>query len=217
MVFRGIGTGNLYMPVLYRFLTIWIFSLCAYSSYAQGTQNVMQLTGLVVGGDSLYGIPGVHVYVPKAGRGTSTNYYGYFSLPTMVGDSVVVSAIGYKTKEFIIPYNEKRSVSLIIELKEDTTVLPLLEVFPYPTEELFKQAFLSLKLPDNYYNGININDQIMSRVTHAQKADSRNYFLYKAANRQNFVVLDAFAWSRAVRELKNKRAVRKRKEKGLDE
>lgn len=184
---------------------------------AQGTQNVMQLTGLVVGGDSLYGIPGVHVYVPKAGRGTSTNYYGFFSLPTQVGDSVVVSAIGYKTKEFIISYNEKKSVSLIIELKEDTTMLPLLEVFPYTTEELFKSAFLSLKLPDNQYNGISINDQIMTRVTNASKADARSYYLYKAANRQSFVLIDAFAWSRAIKDLKKKRAVRKRTQSGMEE
>ena len=185
--------------------------------YAQGTINVMQLTGLIVGGDSLYGIPGVHIYVPKAGRGTSTNYYGYFSLPTQVGDSVVISAIGYKSKDFVITYNDKKSISLIIELKEDTTVLPLLEVFPYPTEELFKQAFLSLKFPDNSYNGININDQIMSRVTHANKTDSRSYYLYKAANRQSFVMIDAFAWSRAIKDLKTRRAVKKRKEKGLEE
>jgi hypothetical protein len=186
-------------------------------AYAQGTQNVMQVTGLVVGGDSLYGIPGVHIYVPKAGRGTSTNYYGYFSLPSEVGDSMVVSAAGYSTKSFIVQYNDKHSVSLIVELKEDTTLLPLLEVFPYPTEELFKEAFLALKLPDNYYNGININDQIMSRVTHAQKADAANYYMYKAANRQSFVVLDAFAWSKAIKDLKGKRAARRRKASGMDE
>ncbi len=200
-----------------RFVFILFLSCFSTLLKAQGTQNVMQITGLVVGGDSLYGIPGVHIYVPKAGRGTSTNYYGYFSLPAEVGDSMVVSAIGYSTKSFQVQYNEKKSISLIIELKEDTTLLPLLEVFPYPTEELFKQAFLSLKLPDNQYNGININDQIMSRVTHAQKADATNYYLYKAANRQSFVVLDAFAWSRAIRDMKGKRAARRRKEQGLDE
>lgn len=194
-----------------------MFSSQVFEARSQGTQNVMQITGLVVGGDSLYGIPGVHIYVPKAGRGTSTNYYGYFSLPAEVGDSVVVSAFGYASKHFNVEFNEKRSISLIVELKEDTTVLPLLEVFPYPTEELFKQAFLSLKLPDNYYNGIDINDQIMSRVTHAQKTDSRNYYLYKAANRQSVVVLDAFAWSRAIRDLRSKRSAKRRKASGMEE
>lgn len=203
--------------MLFRILFSIIFSSIVFSAHAQGTQNVMQITGLVVGGDSLYGIPGVHIYVPKAGRGTSTNYYGYFSLPAEVGDSVVVSALGYRTKDFKVQYNSKQSISLIVELKEDTTVIPLLEVFPYPTEELFKQAFLSLKLPDNYYNGININDQIMSRVTHAQKSEARNYYLYKAANRHSFVVMDAFAWSRAIKDLKGRRAARRRQEKGMEE
>ena len=205
------------LPLKKLFLLSFALISLNFYGYSQGTQNVMQLTGLIVGGDSLYGIPGVHIYVPKAGRGTSTNYYGYFSLPTQVGDSVVISAIGYKSKDFIISYNDKKSISLIIELKEDTTVLPLLEIFPYPTEELFKQAFLSLKMPDNVYNGININDQIMSRVTHANKTDTRSYYLYKASNRQSFVLIDAFAWSRAIKDLKNKRAVKRRKEKGVEE
>ncbi len=198
-------------------ITCLLLLVTIVNAFSQGTQNIMQLTGLIVGGDSLYGIPGVHVYVPKAGRGTSTNYYGYFSLPTQVGDSIIVSAIGYAKKEFVIEYNDKKSISLIIELKEDTTILPLLEIFPYPTEELFKHAFLSLKMPDNMYNGININDQIMSRVTHANKTDAKSYYLYKAANRQSFVLLDAFAWSRAIRDLKNKRAVKRRKENGMNE
>ena len=201
-----------------KIISFLIFlSLIGTKAQAQINQSIMQLTGLIVGGDSLYGIPGVHIYVPKAGRGTSTNYYGYFSLPTQVGDSIVISAIGYAKKEFVITYNEKNSISLIIELKEDTTLLPLLEIFPYPTEELFKHAFLALKMPDNMYNGININDQIMSRVTHANKTDAKSYYLYKAANRQSFVLLDAFAWSRAIKDLKNKRAVRRRKASGIDE
>lgn len=205
------------MRHLKRISFFFLLSLIGANAQAQGNQNIMQLTGLIVGGDSLYGIPGVHIYVPKAGRGTSTNYYGYFSLPTQVGDSIVISAIGYTKKEFVITYNEKKSISLIIELKEDTTVLPLLEVFPYPTEELFKHAFLTLKMPDNMYNGININDQIMSRVTHANKTDAKSYYLYKAANRQSFVLLDAFAWSRAIKDLKHKRAARRRKASGVDE
>ncbi|CAA9281260.1 MAG: hypothetical protein AVDCRST_MAG95-3325, partial [uncultured Adhaeribacter sp.] len=61
---------------------------------AQGRAAVVQFSGIVASGDSLYGVPGVTVYVPKAGRGTATNEYGYFSMPVLAGDSVVVRALG---------------------------------------------------------------------------------------------------------------------------
>ena len=54
-------------------------------------RRVIQLSGIVLGEDSVSGLPGVHVYVPKAGRGTSTNVTGFFSMPVLPGDSVVIA------------------------------------------------------------------------------------------------------------------------------
>jgi hypothetical protein len=134
---------------------------------AQGKKQVVQLTGLVTIGDSLYGMLGSSVYVPKAGRGTTTNQYGYFSLAVLAGDSVVFSSVGYKAQYIIIPANYKReSYSVIIELKEDPRILPEVRIFPYSTEELFKRAFLSLKLPDEDRRVIakNMNETILERM-----------------------------------------------------
>ena len=41
--------------------------------YSQGQQKIIQLSGVVVGKDSISGVGGVHIYVPKAGRGTTSN------------------------------------------------------------------------------------------------------------------------------------------------
>ncbi|MEJ2005976.1 MAG: carboxypeptidase-like regulatory domain-containing protein, partial [Cyclobacteriaceae bacterium] len=63
---------------------------------AQGKRHVIQLSGIVLSEeDTTRGLPGVHVYVPKAGRGTTTNNLGYFSMPVLPGDEIVISAIGY--------------------------------------------------------------------------------------------------------------------------
>ncbi len=80
----------------------------------QNSKNVVQFSGLVVGGDSLYGIPGVLISIPKAGRGTMTNDAGFFSLPTLVGDSVMITALGYKKKTLSVPKSDRQSVTLII-------------------------------------------------------------------------------------------------------
>ena len=134
---------------------------------AQGKPQVVQLTGLVTAGDSLYGLPGASVYVPKAGRGTNTNAYGYFSLAVLAGDSVVFSSVGYKDQYVKIPKKFLgSSYSVIIEMREDPTILPEVRIFPYSTEELFKRAFLSLKLPDEDRRAVakNLNEAIVERM-----------------------------------------------------
>ncbi len=37
--------------------------------------RVVQLSGIILGEDSTNAIPGVHVYVPRYGRGTTSNGY----------------------------------------------------------------------------------------------------------------------------------------------
>lgn len=126
-----------------------ILLLASPSLQAQRKPPVVQFSGVVLSADDTSAVlPGVHIYVPKAGRGTSTNVLGYFTMPVLVGDSVVVSAIGYQKQHFIIPNNQGDQLTVVIELSQDTTYLPEVAVFPYPTEELFKEAILAMELPD---------------------------------------------------------------------
>ena len=129
-------------------LIVIISLTIVFDSFSQGQKKIIQLSGVVVGQDSISGVGGVHVYVPKAGRGTTSNPYGYFAMPVLAEDSIIVSAIGYQKQSFIMPGDKGVSVTLFIELKPDTTILPELEIFPYPTEELFKKAVLAVELPN---------------------------------------------------------------------
>ena len=58
-------------------VSLLAFLLVFKDASAQSSDRVVQLSGIVVGGDSLYGVPYVSVYVPKAGRGTMTNTVGF--------------------------------------------------------------------------------------------------------------------------------------------
>ncbi|MDB5263709.1 MAG: carboxypeptidase-like regulatory protein [Adhaeribacter sp.] len=134
---------------------------------AQGKPKVVQFSGIVATGDSLYGVPGVTVYVPKAGRGTVTNDYGYFSLAVLAGDSIVVRAVGYRHLTVKIPRNyDKQSYSVVLELKEDMNVLPEVRIWPYPTEKDFKQAFMNLKLPTKDLTGPerSLSESVMAQI-----------------------------------------------------
>lgn len=194
------------------FLSIW---LLGHEATAQTERPVIQLSGIIVGEDSTSGVPGVHVYVPKAGRGTTSNIYGYFSMPVLAGDSVVISSVSYERQKYIVPGNQGENITIIVELVPDTTFLEEIQIFPYPTEELFKQAILSMNLPIDPYsdnNGLNA-DILAQMLANAPMDASSNYKFY---SQQQFyrmhtryayqdvqtALLNPFAWANFIRSIK---------------
>jgi hypothetical protein len=115
-------------------------------AFSQGKRRVIQLSGVVTDTTGAL-LPGVNVYVPKAGRGTSTLNNGWFSMPVLVGDSVVISSVGFQRTSYIIPENSKEFQSILVELHPDKTYLEAVTVTPIATEELFKEAVLALNIP----------------------------------------------------------------------
>jgi hypothetical protein len=200
------------LPILLIGISLW---LGTQSSLAQGERQVLVLSGIVVDGKNSDPLPGVHMYIPKAGRGSTTNVEGFFAMSVMAGDSIVISSIGYKKRYFFVPKDKVESYSVVIEMTEDITNLPIIEVFPYPTEELFKEAFLALDLPDEEKMEAlreNLNQQIMTRLALTAPMDAKmNYRnqmmndVYRMENRNfmpNIQFLNPFAWARFFKSVK---------------
>ncbi|WP_347159723.1 carboxypeptidase-like regulatory domain-containing protein [Pontibacter chitinilyticus] len=136
----------LFLPLLAALLMVLAIPQ---QGMAQQRNHAVQLSGFVAVGDSLYGVAGVSVYVPNTIRGTQTNQYGFFSVPVVTGDSVIFSALGYKKQYLIIPKNySSQSYSIIMQMQEDPTELPTVDVFPWPTERDLREAIAKVKLPD---------------------------------------------------------------------
>jgi hypothetical protein len=181
---------------------------------AQGDRQVVQFSGIVIGEDSTNGLPGVYVYIPKAGSGTITDGYGFFSLPTFVGDSIIISTVGYRKQHFIIPKEKGVGLSVVVNLISDTTMLPVVEVYPYPTKELFKEAFLALQLPETQYGYMrkNLDRNLLAQMYRNTPMDgSQNYKYYMHQNavnmsNRNFFptlqLLNPFAWAEFIKSVK---------------
>lgn len=189
---------------------------CA-STFAQGKKHIIQLSGIIVGEDSLSGAPGVHVYVPKAGRGTTTNILGYFSMPVLENDSVVISAIGYKKQSYIVPEvpGDSDHITLLVELVTDVTYLETVQIMSFPTEELFKEAILALNLPvdtDEFENEHLNADLLAYMASVAPMNGALNYRNYmnnqilfqndKFQPRTN-PLLNPFKWAKFIQAIKN--------------
>ncbi len=202
-----------------RFLVTTIFILVSFfycgSSSAQERARIIQFSGIVLGQDSTSGVPGVHIYAPKAGRGTTTNAYGYFSMPVLEGDSLIISAVSYERRHFIIPKGKSENYTVVIELTEDTTYLPELQIFPYPTEELFKEAILALELPNQGdLNNLrrNLDEDILRKMfanTAMGPSTNHNYFIQQQQNDWNrrfqpttIPLLNPFAWAQFIKSIK---------------
>lgn len=185
------------------------------STFGQEGRRVLQLSGIILGNDSTSGIPGVHVYVPKAGRGTTSNRVGYFSLPVLVGDEMVVSAIGYEKQYFRVPNYDKDNMTIVIELVSDTTFLETVEVMPFPTEEIFKEAVLALNIPINDNNFENINEELLALMLKTAPMDAdanHSYYMDKWIQSQNDrfgprtnPLTNPFNWANFFRSLRSNR------------
>lgn len=202
----------------YVWLAIFLFLVCALSvndAQGQGEKKVIQLSGIILGQDSVSGIPGVHIYVPKAGRGATTNHVGYFSMPTLIGDEVVISAIGYEKQYFKIPDTEKENLTIVVELVSDTTYLETVEIMPFPTEELFKEAVIALNLPiQKDVNNQNLNEELLAlmlRTTPMSGAANHRNYMNNWVKYQNDrfgprpnPLLNPFNWVKFFKSLKRK-------------
>ena len=205
---------NLFLPLICMGLSLISVSF----GHAQGTESskkVVQFTGVIVDQDGVTEVPGVHVYVPKSGRGTTSNMYGYFSMPALVGDEVVISAIGYMKQTFVVPEGKNDRVNVLFRLEEDTVYLQNVDISLYISEREFKEAILALNLPDqsqvieNRLDGAAM--ALMLRNTpYDASLNARYYFdqqfYYQQDNfgpRSN-PFLNPFNWSRFIKSLKKK-------------
>ncbi len=142
-------------PVMSKTLLVFLFFSCLGLSIAQAQttdEDLIQFSGVVITGDSLSPVPFTNVVVEQSARGTMTDYYGYFSFVAQKGDSILFSAVGYERARFVIPDTlTSNKYSLIQIMRTDTVQLQETVVYPWPTREQFKEAFLAMELPETDY------------------------------------------------------------------
>lgn len=128
-----------------------VLVLLSLSSLAQINDNdLIQFSGVIVSRDSLSPVPFATILVKNTNRGTTSDYYGYFSFVAMPGDTLVFSSVGYKKSYFIVSDSlAGERYSLIQSMLRDTIELDMVNIYPWPSADDFKEAFLALDVPDD--------------------------------------------------------------------
>jgi len=118
-------------------------------------ETLIQVSGIVADAKTLKPLPWVNVSVPARFWGTISSNTGFFTIVAAVHDTLQFSFIGYKPVAYVVPDTLKSYLaSVVILLERDTVHLQEVEVYPWPTREAFKQAFLELKLEEEKLNRI---------------------------------------------------------------
>ena len=179
-------------------------------------RKLIQFSGMVVESDSLKPVSFTSIMIKSSYRGTICDYFGYFSFVAEVKDTIEFSAISYKKATFIIPDSLTTSkYSLIQVLRKDTILLKETVIYPWPTKEQFKEAFLKLDVPDDDLERAKKNlarAEMKERFEGVAMDGSMNYKnqmqqqyskLYYAGQLPPNNLLNPIAWAKFIQAWKN--------------
>lgn len=200
--------------------------LCGSLPLLAQEKKPVQISGVVITAEEKpQFVPYAHAVVKnRKGGGTMTDPEGFFSLAVLPGDTLVFTSMGFKHERLVIPDTLKQKEYLAkISLKRDTTLLEEVTLYPWPTPDRFKEAFLRTKIPTTEEDIAQRNlaveelkeraeamgyspEEIQDYVISAHNADIYNYGRYQGYSSGGAALLgsltDPFAWARFFEALK---------------
>lgn len=199
------------------FSTVLLLFVVAWAQ-AQQNENLVQFSGMVLDGstEQLYPVPFTNILVKDKGRGTYSDFKGFFSIVVEKGDVIVFSAIGYKTVEYKIPMDlEDDRYSLVQLMTQDAYNLPETVVFPWPSRDHFKLEFLAMDVTPELQRRAteNLAKETLERASLGVASDGRenaNYYLRQQSREYYYIgqqppmnIFNPIAWGKFFQAWKN--------------
>ena len=194
---------NFFLVVIATFFSIFAFG--------QDKGEFVQFSGIVVSEDSLQPVPYCTIIDNQTKRGTTSDYFGYFSFVAKKGDSIIFSSVGYKKNSFSIPDTlTSNKYSLIQIMYSDTIMLKTAVIYPWPSKEQFAKAFVEAEIPNDDYQRAMKNlsrSQLNERMEFTPMDGALNFKwqqqqiqskLYYAGQYAPNSLLNPFAWAKFI-------------------
>ena len=176
----------------------------------------VQISGVVVTGNKMKPVPFGTVMEKSSFRGAIADFQGFFSFVGEPGDTVVFSSVGFKKSSYVIPDTLTTGrYTLIQSMNEDTVYLKQHVVYPWPSREQFRDAFLNSDIPNDDLTRAqnNLNPEILALKQDAYPAGGSLNFkwqmnqkgqqLYYAGQAPPNNLLNPIAWSQFIQAWKN--------------
>lgn len=192
-------------------LLLFLFFLGNVKAQESTEKKIIQFSGLVVTPDSLIGIPFVNIYESVSRKGTSSNVEGFFSFAAKTGDTILFSSIGFKNSSFVIPTDlESNKYSVVKFMVSDTTYIDSVVIYPWPTKEMLRKAFLELEFEESDIDRAmkNLEREYLKEIgeTMAYDADENvDYYMRQEAQKYYWAgqmppqnIFNLFAWAKFI-------------------
>ena len=198
-----------------------LFSLLISISFGQKDrlenvgETLIQLSGVVISEETLEPLPYTTVYDKTQRRGVIADYYGFFSLVAVPGDTLLFSFYGHKTSSYIVPDSLRDDrYSMIHMVQIDTLNLPEVDVYPWPSREDFARAFVDMVPYDDALRRAQqqLSGESLAFIAARLEGDaslsytaSRNAYstkLYTNGQLPGNNLLNPYAWSKLIQDWK---------------
>jgi hypothetical protein len=201
--------------------SIFLVILILLTSFAHAQETdvkkdmLIQFSGVVITSDSLDPVPYANIIISGTRSGTISDINGFFSFVASEGDIIEFSALGYKTAYFNIPDSlTLKRYTCIQVMTSDTIFLSETVIFPWPTIEQFKKAFISVQVPNDDQQRAEKNldlAEMKERMQNMPNDGSMNYRnfidqqIYKNYYNGQYMpinLLNPFAWAQFIKAWK---------------
>ena len=132
-----------------------IFFLIDISIFSQ-EQPRYQISAQVINAEDSTPVSFAHVIIMNCKKGMMCDELGKFSCNMPLNDTLIISAIGFETKKVDINYYNENIQDGIIKLTPLAYSIDEVIIIPYKNYKEFKEAFLSLELPEKPIINLNI-------------------------------------------------------------
>lgn len=200
---------------IYIFLLLSLAPLWA-SAQQHLEDSLVEVSGVTLTADSSLVIPNVNIMIQGKSRGTMSNDEGVFSIVVFKGETLVFSAVGFKTRKVTVPASLAGHHFGVAQLMDqDTTYLPVAVVKSYPTRDEFRDAFLHWKIPDNQYDIARANTELsklraLLRSTPTDGSEGVNQTFNQQFQQTQYKggfppmnIFNPFAWAQFIKAIKD--------------
>lgn len=211
--FSGLLKGGL-------LLVAGLFSVCSvlYAADSGKRERVIQFSGVLVDAKDLTPLPYATIQIEGTNRGAISNINGFFTFAAMIGDRIVITSVGYRPVSLYLSdtLTEDR-YSIVQSMVQDTIMLTETVIYPWPSKEKFREAFVNLELPETNADILRKNFTLaaMRELAKAGKMDAgMNYRdltqhqvdkLYYQGQIAPNNLFNPFAWAKFIQKWKAQR------------
>lgn len=197
---------------------------------AQEPSEIVEVYGLVVTKNDRQTydyVPFVTVAVKGTNRGTYANYEGMYSIVVKKGQTLSFSAVGYTTREVVVPEDINGLYqSLTVELEPSEVNLDEVTVFPWPDRDNLAAEFLAMQpsrarqLQEIAKNNLDRNNLLaLANNTDQDDREAALQYLRQEARDYSYQgqfaptpIFDPIAWGKFFNQLNKKKKPNAREE-----